>query len=126
MVGCDVDVNVDAVPRRSGIMIERAPKGGQLSPYCDCEDTRGIITFSLSYPHPRPSSRPLSRWHAELQMHVLDPVHQPNGRSRVDQLARCILAAPIPDLPVQPVPTLSMDVSAEAEQGMGALCMRCV
>ena len=43
----------------------------------------------------------LAARHAELQTHVVHALHRPDGPSRVDQLARCILASPIPELTPQ-------------------------
>lgn len=72
----------------------------------------------------------LAARHAELQTHVVHALHRPDGPSRVDQLARCILASPIPELPAQPAPALlpsseSQSVTTEAESAMEAMCVAC-
>ena len=63
---------------------------------------------------------------AELQQHVIDALYEPDGKSPVDQFARCILSSPIPELPVQPTPALpppeSQRVTMEAERAMADGC----
>ena len=56
--------------------------------------------------------------HAELQQHVLDPLFEPDGRTRVAQLARCILAAPVPEVPASHEEELE---NSERREGLEAV-----
>ena len=64
---------------------------------------------------------------ADLQLHVHHALHQPDGRSHVDQLARCILARPVPELPALARPVASAPDQAEdgVSDSLGALCVMC-
>lgn len=54
---------------------------------------------------------------AELQQHVIDVLYEPDGKSHVAQLARCILCSPIPELPAQPAPALPTPERSERNHG---------
>lgn len=63
---------------------------------------------------------------AELQQHVIDALYEPDGKSRVDRVARCILSSPIPELPLpELLPSASTNEVSEAADALAILCVPC-